>query len=216
MINAAEHYAKRMAEFRGERHEPGGVAFVGSSHVELFPTRDLLPGVRIINRGITSDRIGFSERGILRRMEESIFGLRPAVILLEAGANDLGELWRNGIPPVSQIEAGYRRLVGEIRSGLPSVPLCVTGVMPARGAYAGLNPLLAPFNGTVRQIAADYEVEFIDMYPHLVDTDGQLCDNLTTDGLHLSRAGYELWAARLRAYLLSLDLPRSAMLPGSA
>jgi lysophospholipase L1-like esterase len=204
MIDAAEHYAKRMAEFATERHEPGGIAFVGTSHVELFPTDELLPGARIINRGIISDRIGFSERGILRRMHESIFGLAPRVVLLESGGNDLGELWRHGTPQVAEIEAGYRRLVAEIRAGLPEIPLCITGVMPACGRFAGLTAHLQPFNEVVRRIAADFEAEFIDMYPELVDADGLLCENLTTDGLHLSRAGYELWAERLRAYLSSL------------
>lgn len=214
MIDTAEHYAKRMAEFHGERGEPGGIAFVGSSHVELFPTAELLPEWRFINRGIASDRIGFSERGILKRLDVSIFDLEPALILLENGANDLGELWRTGTPSIKEIEAGYRRMVAAIRDRLPATPLCLIGVLPTTGRFEGLLPWLPPFNETIRGVAREHACDFMNAYPLLVDDRGRLRDNLTTDGLHLNRAGYDVWAGELRSYLNSLSLLPSARASG--
>ena len=43
--------------------------------------------------------------------------------------------------------------------------------------------------------------EWLDVYPALADATGQLDPRYSSDGLHLSPAGYRAWAARLRPYL---------------
>ena len=107
----AKHYFDRVAKFKSETVEPGGVVLVGSSHIEGVDAKRWLPRWTIVNRGISSDRIGIGERGILHRLDCSVFDCHPAVIVLQNGANDLGELWRNGTPSVDEIEACYRKVV---------------------------------------------------------------------------------------------------------
>ena len=47
-------------------------------------------------------------------------------------------------------------------------------------------------------LGADPEVAVLDLWGEMVDADGSLKKNLfMPDGIHLSRAGYDLYAARL-------------------
>lgn len=202
----AMHYYDRVAQFKAENVEQGGVVMVGSSHIEGFDAKRLLPNWTVINRGISSDRIGIDDRGILHRLDCSVFDCDPGMIVLQNGANDLGELWRHGTPSVDEIDACYRKVVAQIRERLPDVPLIIVGLLPTRGNYAGLAPLLVEFDARLKKIAADYDCPFVEMYSHFADDDGLLRDAYSREGLHLTDAGYKVWAERIDQALIDHNL----------
>jgi lysophospholipase L1-like esterase len=195
----AKHYYDRVAEFKSETVTPGGVVLVGSSHIEGLDAQRWLPRWPIINRGISSDRIGIGERGVLHRLDCSVFDCAPSVIVLQNGANDLGELWRNGTPSVDEIDNCYRKVVKTIRTRLPDVPFIITGMKPTRDKYAGLVPLLFQFNKRLPKIASDYDCLFVDVYDEFTDDEGLLAKEYSRDGLHLTDAGYAIWAKHVDA-----------------
>ncbi len=217
-MGVEEHYDARLRIFAAEPAEPGATVFLGSSHIELFDTPRFLPGRRIVNRGIAGDRLGLTERGILHRLDISVFECEPAFIVFENGANDLGELWRAGAPPLAAIIDCYERVVAAIRGRLPDVPLLIVNVLPTTGRFAGLNPFVRQFNPHVLRIAQRYGGAHMDFYSDVVvpagclrhalatsrascPVPGELCRELTEDGLHLNDRGYALWAERLAPYL---------------
>ena len=206
----AKHYYDRVAQFEAENVEPGGVVLVGSSHIEGFDSKNLLPDWTVINRGISSDRIGIDDRGILHRLDCSVFDCHPSMVVLQNGANDLGELWRHGKPSIDKIDACYREVVAKIRGRLPDVPLIIAGLLPTRGKYAELVPLITQFDTRLKQIAADFDCSFVEMYSHFADDDGLLREEFSREGLHLTEAGYEVWAERLDAALREHD-PRAKL-----
>jgi lysophospholipase L1-like esterase len=201
MIDPEQHYHERLRQFANERVEPGGIVLLGSSHLEWFDAARLLPAWRFVNRGIASDRLGLTERGILHRLDSSVFDCQPAFIVFENGANDLGELWRNGTPPMEAIIAGYERVVTAIRGRLPAVPLLIVNVLPTTGRFAGLNPHVREFNPHVARIAAQHGCTHMDFDSAVASPAGELRAELTEDGLHLNAAGYKLFAARLEPHL---------------
>ncbi len=190
----ARHYEERVARFRQENAAARNIVFVGSSHVEGFDFDKYLPGRRILNRGISSDHIGVDGRGVLGRLEESVFDCNPGFVLLENGVNDLGDLWRTGKPSLDEIEAAYRKVVDQIRARRPDVPLVIVGLFPTRDRYAGLQPLIVEFNRRLVRIAADAKCPFMDVYKPFADDEGLLRKDYSRDGLHLSDAGYRQWA----------------------
>jgi lysophospholipase L1-like esterase len=201
VMDAAEHYRERMEVFAAEQVRPGGIVLVGSSHFEGFNTAKWLPGRRIVNRGISSDRIGIGERGILRRLDVSVFDVQPRYIIFENGANDLGELWRHGTPSIPEIAACYEEVIAAIRRRLPDVPVLIVNVMPTCGAYAGLSPLVPPLNDQIERIASEYGCHYLDFYSVVADDDGELDSDATTDGLHLNEFGYRHLAERIEEFL---------------
>lgn len=203
MIDADKHYHERLRAFAAETVAPGGIVLLGSSHFEWFDTARFLPGYRIVNRGIASDRLGLTERGILHRLDISVFDCRPAFIVFQNGVNDLGELWRTGEPPLAAICACYERVVAAIRMRLPQVPMLIVNEFPTTGRFAGVSPYVPQLNPHIAQVAARHGCPLLDMYPLLVGLDGELRAEFTWDGLHLNEAGYEVWAQALRPHLPS-------------
>jgi lysophospholipase L1-like esterase len=204
----ARHYHDRVAQFEEANARPN-LVMVGSSHIEGFDAR-WLPGWQVTNRGIAADRIGLTERGILHRLESSVFNCAPDVIVLQNGANDLGELWRHGTPAMDEIETCYREVVSRIRTRLPNVPLVIVGMLPTRDRYAGLVPLLQQLDERLQRIAGDAACTFLRVYPDLADQEGLLRAAYSRDGLHLNSAGYRVWAKRLAEALDGLRLPQHA------
>ncbi|HOW73619.1 MAG TPA: GDSL-type esterase/lipase family protein [Phycisphaerae bacterium] len=195
------HYYDRVARFRQENAAAKNIVMVGSSHVEGFDASKLLPGRRVVNRGIASDRIGIEDRGVLHRLDSSIFDCNPGFIILENGVNDLGELWRNGKPSMNEIDRCYRKVVKEIRTRLPDVPLVIVGLFPTRDRFSPLTTYVADFNKRLEMTAADFKCPFIDVYTPFADTQGQLRKDLSRDGLHLNEPGYRLWAELINRVL---------------
>lgn len=204
-MDAEQHDYERMRQFAGETVTPGGIVLLGSSHLEWYDTKRFLPGRNIVNRGIVSDRLGIGPRGILRRLDLSVFRCAPGFILFENGANDLGELWRNGEPPMDAIIDAYERVLMALRERLPRVPLLVVNVLPTTGPYAGLNPFVRQLNPHVARLADAYGCAHLDFHNVVVSDAGELRRDLTEDGLHLNDAGYALFTERLQPYLPALD-----------
>lgn len=197
----AVHYHNRIEQFRKENAAAKNIVLVGSSHIERFDAAKLLPGRRVVNRGIASDRIGITERGILHRLDSSVFDCNPGLVILENGVNDLGELWRNGTPSIDEIDACYGKVVKQIRTRLPDVPLVIVGLFPTRDRFAPLNPMIVEFNRRLEKIAAGNGCRFMDVHKPFTDAEGLLRKEYSADGLHVTAAGYKLWAEMIEKVL---------------
>jgi lysophospholipase L1-like esterase len=219
-MDAEAHYYERLRQFAAEEVAPGGIVLLGSSHLEWFNTARFLPGRRFVNRGIAGDRLGLAEhrrdagatgvghggpalqqRGILHRLDVSVFACNPAFILFENGINDLGELWRTGTPTLAEIVDAYERVVAAIRTRLPAVPLLIVNILPTSGAYAGLNPLVRQLNPHVARTAEQHGCAHMNFHADVVSPAGELRAELTDDGLHLNEPGYALWTEKLTPFL---------------
>jgi lysophospholipase L1-like esterase len=200
-VDPEGHYFERLNQFEAERVEPGGIVLLGSSHFEWFDTDRYLPGYRFVNRGIASDRLGVTDRGIPHRLDSSVFRLDPALIVFNNGVNDLGELWRSGEPPMRAIVECYDRVIAAIREGAPDVPLLIINELPTTGRFAPLNPYVRRLNRHIVRIAKRYGCAHLDFHGAVVDESGELQSALTNDGLHLNRVGYAVFAEALKPHL---------------
>lgn len=201
----AKHYHDRVELFKKENAAAKNIVMVGSSHIEGFDAARLLPGRRVLNRGIASDRIGLTDRGILHRLDSSVFDCNPGFIILENGVNDLGELQRNGTPTIEEIDACYRKVVKTIRDRLPDVPLVIVGLFPTRDRFDQLTPGIREFNKRLAKIAADHNCSFMDVFKPLADEQNLLRKEYSRDGLHLNEAGYKVWAKMIEEILPPLN-----------
>lgn len=201
VIDAEKHYRDRLAAFAAQAVEPGGIVLVGSSHFEWFDTDRFLPTWRFVNRGIASDRLGIGDRGILHRLDISVFKVRPSFIVFNNGVNDLGELWRTGEPSMAEIFKTYERVIATVRTGAPDVPMLVINELPTSGRFAGINPNIPPLNAHIAKVAARHGCQHLDFHSVVVSEAGELRPDLTWDGLHLNDVGYALLAEKLEPCL---------------
>jgi GDSL family lipase/acylhydrolase len=68
--------------------------------------------------------------------------------------------------------------------------------------YVRTNEKIQALNQAYQELAQAYhQVSYVDVYSSLLDEKGQLAEAYTTDGLHLSVAGYRILAQALQETL---------------
>ena len=191
------HYANRVRSFQEQNAVYQNVVMLGDSITEGFDVTKLLPGRRVLNRGIGGDVIGNAlpaddKRGILARMDESVFDCAATDVFLMIGINDLG----SGRTP-DVMEQGYRQILERIKKEAPRVRVHIESVLPCSDRYAKHNANVLDFNARLRKLAAEFGYDYLDLHALMVDDHGELKAEFTNDGLHLNAAGYEPWKAEV-------------------
>jgi len=188
--------ALRTTQQRRENHfatvpaAPGRVIFLGDSITEMTDWGDWFPELCTMNRGIGGQAI----RDLIPRLHTAL--IEPKAISLMIGTNDLHGL--GGSKKVEDIADQMRTLVHKIQSMAPNAPLFVSSVAP-RSAH--FRDRIAVLNQQYRKIAENSGSTYIDLWPVYTTPAGVMRSELTTEGLHLSVAGYKAWTDILRPYL---------------
>lgn len=175
--------------------------FIGDSIVEYYPLQELLGTAKtIVNRGIR----GYQTRLLLENLDAHLYGDAVDQIVLLIGTNDIGK-------DISMNEA-LDNLEGVIQSLNRDYPLSqikLLSILPVnegeeykQTVYIRTNEKIREWNQAYEALASAYmQVDFVPIYDSLTDSKGQLQSAYTTDGLHLSVAGYQALSDALKTYL---------------
>lgn len=126
-------------------------------------------------------------------------------VYLMFGINELG--WPNVDPFISQ----YETLIDTILTIRPDAVIYVQAILPvnetitaASGSAADYcsNARITAFNTAIAAMAARKNVVFLTPGDVLVDDNGQLNANATTDGIHISGAYIRLWKNYLATHVV--------------
>ncbi len=191
------HYANRVENFREQNQIFQNVVLVGDSITEGFSVAKYFPGRRVLNRGIGADVIGndlpkTDKRGVLKRLDESIFDCSPCDVFLLIGINDLGD----GHSP-EVIEAGYREILQRVKAHSPTLRVHIQSVLPTRGTFAKHNANVNDVNRRLQKLAKEFGYDFIDLHSQMTDDKGELKKEFTVEGLHLTDPAYKVWKAQI-------------------
>jgi lysophospholipase L1-like esterase len=191
------HWDDRVRAFKEQNLVWQNVILLGDSITEGFDVAKYFPGRRVLNRGISADIIGNDlpaddHRGILRRLDSSVFDCAPTDVFLLIGINDLGD-GRS----VDVMEQGYREILERIHTNAPLVHIHVESVLPTRGNYARHNAHVREFNERLRKMAAEFGGDYVDLHRLMRDERGELKAEYTREGLHLNENGYVVWQAEI-------------------
>ena len=175
------------------------VLFYGSSSIRLWQTlaKDF-PELAVVNRGFGGSTLA----DCVEEMERLVFQAQPRAVVLYAGENDLDQ----GASP-ERVEELFREFAGGLDDRLGIVPLVFISIKPSP-SRAGALPTIRRTNELIRAALAGWpNARFLDVFPLMLDPAGKVRHEFfTEDSLHLSRAGYLLWAAQVRACLAELRL----------
>jgi S-formylglutathione hydrolase FrmB/lysophospholipase L1-like esterase len=179
------------------------IVLMGSSTFEIRDIRGTLPGYPVAYRGISADRLGLGERGLVRRLYCSVIDLRPRAVFILNGTNDLGSLSEPGGPTMADLHQTYEQIVRRIQEGVPGVRIYPVSLSPLRDNYLRLVPKVVPYNEGVKNIAQRLapQVRYVDQWSHLHDGQGVLLSEYSRDGLHLNARGYGILGNVLRKAL---------------
>ncbi|RCJ16077.1 G-D-S-L family lipolytic protein [Nostoc sp. ATCC 43529] len=191
---------KQEAKVAADRRPVHLTILAGDSLSLWFPTELLPDGKNWLNQGIS----GETSQGLLKRL--NIFDrTQPEVIFVMIGINDLIRGTRDEV-----ILDNHQRIMSYLRRVHPTAEIVVQSILPHGGEEAtwqGRDKLLAITNNRIRRlndrlqrISAKKGVKFLDLYPLFTNTQGNLRQEFTTDGLHLNREGYIVWRSALQIY----------------
>jgi lysophospholipase L1-like esterase len=149
-----------------------------------------------VNLGIGGDRT----QHVLWRLEHgNLDGIHPKLAVLMIGTNNCG----SNTP--QQIAAGVAAIVEKLRSATPETKVLVLAIFP-RGANSE-NPLRKvneAANERIAKLADNQHVFYLDIGKKFLHEDGTLTKDIMPDLLHLSPAGYEIWAASIEPTVVKL------------
>ena len=159
---------------------------LGDSLSLWFPSDRLPQSQTWLNQAISGD----TTRGILRRLPD-FAATRPRVIYLMAGINDL----KQGATD-NEILWNVRQIITQLRQTQPQAKVIVQSVLPTRLVIAS-SDRISQLNRQLRALSTRNGAYFLDLSTQMADTNGNLRQDLTTDGLHLSAKGYATWQSIL-------------------
>ena len=182
------------------RRDDGGKQPLGQGYVAqiagLFAARQPALGIEILNRGVAGDRTA----ELLARWQEDCLALRPQVLSIKIGVNDV---WRkidswNGQTHIDL--PGYRQNLSKLceqarNAGVRELVL-VTPTSIEAANDGPLNTLLGEYAAWVKEYAQTIGAHFVDARTPLLATRvSQPGIPWTPDGCHPSTAGHALIAA---------------------
>ena len=177
------------------------VIFIGDSIVEYYPLQELFGTAKtIVNRGIR----GYQTRLLLENLDAHLYGDAVDQIVLLIGTNDIGK-----DVPMNDALDNLERVIQSIARNYPLSQIKLLSILPVnegeeykQTVYIRTNEKIREWNQAFESLAAAYmQVDFVPIYDSLTDSEGQLKSAYTTDGLHLSVAGYQALSDALKTYL---------------
>lgn len=188
-----EIYPSQVELFRSFAHSRKDIVFLGNSITFWGGWNELLRLPNIKNRGIPGD----NTFGVLERLDEVIDG-QPAKVFILIGINDIAK----NIPD-SVILNNYQRIITRLKAGSPRTRLYFQTLLPVNDSFKKLtahyqHDRIRSVNDKLKTLAAQEHITLIDLYARFVGPDGQLPANLSFDGVHLRKAGYDIWVDVLK------------------
>ena len=166
------------------------IVFMGDSITEFWSALcpEFFVGKPYINRGIS----GQTTPQILIRFRADVIALKPSVVVLLAGANDIAgntgpstlEMILNNIISMTELaKANNIKMI--LCSLLPAYDFpWKTGSFPAEK--------METFNTMLKKYADANEILYLDYYSAMVDERKGLKATFADDGVHPNKAGYEV------------------------
>lgn len=177
------------------------IIFIGDSIVEYYPLQELFGVAKtIVNRGIR----GYQTRLLLENLDAHLYGDAVDQIVLLIGTNDIGK-----DIPMNEALDNLERVIQSIARDYPLSQIKLLSILPVnegerykQTVYIRTNEKIREWNQAYEALASAYmQVDFVPIYDSLTDSKGQLQSAYTTDGLHLSVAGYQALSEALKGVL---------------
>ena len=166
------------------------VVFMGDSITEEWKLEHSFPGKPYINRGIS----GQTSPQMLVRFRQDVIDLKPKVVIILAGTNDIME--NTGPMTVEQSGENIASMADLATANNIRVVLC--SVLPS--SEFAWSPELKPapriveLNAWIKQYAAEKGYVYVDYYSAMKDERGGLPPALSDDGVHPLPAGFAIMA----------------------
>ena len=170
-----------------------GIVFIGSSSIRMWKLGDYFAELPVVNRGFGGSQLADS----VRYADRILLPYKPRVVVLYAGDNDI-----NAGKSPEEVRDDFREFASKVHDALPKTRIVYIAIKPSIARWQ-LVETMRRANGLIRDvIEKDPRLEYLDIDGPMLGSDGKPRPELfLDDGLHLTPAGYEIWAGLLRPHL---------------
>lgn len=152
-------------------------------------------GVNVANFGISGD----TTQGVLYRLQNGEGqGYQPKAVMLMIGTNNTG---RN---TPAEIAEGIGAIVLELRKDFPNAKILLLAIFPRNAANAPVRAQLKTINDKIAKLHDNQHIFYLDIGEKFLDAQGNIPQDVMSDGLHPSTKGYEIWAEAVKEPLAKL------------
>jgi lysophospholipase L1-like esterase len=187
-------YAAHNAKLPPPAPDRPRVVFLGDSITDNWRLNEYYPDRDFVNRGIG----GQVTSQMLCRMKADVLDLKPAVVLVLAGTNDISRG-----TALSTIQ-GNLTMIADLAQAHHIVPVFAS-LLPVSDYHRDQNPMwdrsrmrppatILALNAWIEKFCRERNYLYVDYHSALVDGAGQLKSDAADDGLHPNAAGYRLMA----------------------
>jgi lysophospholipase L1-like esterase len=167
------------------------VVFMGDSITQGWNLKTSFPGKPYVNRGIS----GQTSSQMLVRFRQDVINLKPKVVVVLAGTNDLAE--NTGPVTLKQVEGNLMSMAQLATANGIRVVLC--SVLPSvhywwHPELEDPAPKIVALNKWIKAYSAQKGYVYVDYYSAMADAAGGLPHKLSPDGVHPSAAGHDVMA----------------------
>jgi acyl-CoA thioesterase I len=212
-IDDLARYADDNRKLPAPRPGNSRVVFLGDSITDLWRLNEYFPDRDFINRGIS----GQMASQMLGRMKADVMDLHPSAVVILAGTNDLAREI-----PLTSIEDDYVMLAD--LAAAAKIKVIFASVLPVSDAHKAVDPsfertpsqFIRALNDWLKAFCVQRGYVFLDYYPALADSSGQLVEDLSDDGLNPNAKGYRVMAPLLMAAVNKAVAPAAPPAPPAA
>ena len=177
-----EYYDAKIATYIDENEKYDDyevdVAFLGDSLTDGYDLEKYYPQYLVLNRGIG----GETTFGLEKRLKVSVYDLKPKVAVMLIGANNFDTMFDN-----------YENILKGFKENLPNTKIVLLSLTSMGQEWGKNNQKVAYNNVKIKLLSEKYGYEFVDLYSPLLNLEtGEIYTEYTTDGGHLTSAGYEV------------------------
>ncbi|PIF02195.1 MAG: sialate O-acetylesterase [Draconibacterium sp.] len=185
------YYEQRRTLFESLPNTKREIIFLGNSISDGCEWAELFQNKRIKNRGISGDVTA----GVLFRLDE-VTESQPEKVFLLIGINDLSK-------DVSKdtVFSNICLIATKIKDQSPKTKVYIQSILPVNPAFGKFKKHHSKteeilwINQQLEDWCAINDVQFVDLFSVFKNADDNFMNPLyTNDGLHLTGAGYQVWA----------------------
>ncbi|MGM9607938.1 MAG: GDSL-type esterase/lipase family protein [Oscillospiraceae bacterium] len=190
------------AVFIGDSRTDGLRLYSGIKDVDFLCYKGLTVFEVMDNKAVIQTDDG--KVGVLQALEQKQYGK----IYLMLGINELGYYNDQGFADT------YAAVVDQIMELQPDADIYLQSLIPVstekclqtKQPYYVTNEQIAVYNEIIETIAAEKQVYLVNVKEALVNEDGELPADASSDGIHFHKEGYQTWYQYLKTHAAEEEL----------
>lgn len=197
-------------EIKSIERQDENIVFFGDSITEGYNVKEFYDDLNVVNSGIS----GNQTIDLLTQIDTRLYDYNPSKVIILIGINDI-----NRGKSDNEILNNIKDIIKGIKKTRKNADIYIQSIYPInrnKNELAGMlynedvnNKRVKELNKKIKKLCKINDIPYINVYDALSDSEGNLKDIYTKDGVHLTDLGYYKVTKTIKKYIWKLDFIHS-------